>query len=109
MKRRIDSEYPLKYPLELEQGTTIDRLVILRPTGADRLEIDNHLTPDGGLVNPMALQLKMIERLCRLPDLSDVFPGFARHLDDEDVDALGKLVMPDLPSGQTTGGMPSGS
>lgn len=107
MSRPIASEYTLKYPITLKDGTTaVTDVVVLRPQGADRLVIDKYLTPEGGLLSPMAMQLEMIERLCRRPDGGDIFPGFSKVLDDEDIDALGELVMPDLPSGRPTGATP---
>ncbi len=105
-KRPIEGEYTLLYPIEPEQGQPITAVTILRPKGKDRRVLDRYLTPDGGIINPIAMQLEMIERLCRLPDGSDIFAGFADELDDEDLDALGKRVMPDLPNGQPTGGTP---
>lgn len=109
MKRVVENTYRLKHPLTLDSGTVIDQVDIVRPKGKDRRVIDRHITPEGGLINPMAMQLEMIERLCRMPDGGDVFSGFADELDDEDVEELGKLVTPDLPSGQATGGTPSAS
>ncbi len=106
MSRPTEGEYTLKYPLPNGEQPPITKLLILRPKGKDRRVIDRYLTPTGGIINPMGMQLEMIERLCRMPDGSDVFPGFADELDDEDVDALGKLVTPDLPSGQETGATP---
>lgn len=107
MSRPIAGKHTLKYPILLKDGTTeVSEIVIVRPQGADRLIIDNYLTPEGGIVRPMAMQLEMIERLCRKPDGTEIFAGFSRVLDDEDVDALGEFVMPDLPSGRATGGTP---
>lgn len=104
--RPIEGTYKLLYPIEPEQGQPITDVVILRPKGKDRRVLDRYLTPNGGVANPMGMQLEMIERLCRLPDGGDIFAGFADELDDEDVEALGKRVMPDSPSGQPIGATP---
>lgn len=104
--RPIEGEYTLLHPIEPEQGQSITKVIILRPKGKDRRVLDRYLTPEGGIRNPMGMQLEMIERLCRLPDGSDIFAGFADELDDEDVEALGKRVMPDSPNGQKTGATP---
>jgi hypothetical protein len=109
MDRPIESNYTLKYPIPNGTQPPVTDVVVLRPKGKDRRVIDRHVTPDGGIINPVAMHLEMIERLVRLPGGGDIYAGFAEELDDEDVDALGKLVMPDLPSGRPTGGTPSGS
>lgn len=109
MERPIQSKYVLQYPLANGTGAPITEVNILRPKGKDRRVIDRYITPDGGIRDPMAMQLEMIERLCRLPDGGDIYPGFADELDDDDVEALGKLVMPDSPGGRRTGKTPLAS
>lgn len=102
MQRPIKATYTLKYPLVPAQGEPVTDVIVVRSRGKDRRVIDRHYV-NGVLAAPMALQLEMIERLVRRSDGSDIYPGFAEELDEEDVDALGELVMPASDDGPPTG------
>lgn len=91
------SSYKLKHPVTPKEGEPITAVTIRPIKGKDMRLIDRFQT------QPIALTLAMIDQLCQLPDGSDVFPGFADELREEDVDALGKLVMPSDGDGPTTG------
>lgn len=81
--------YTLKYPIAFKSGTTtITEVIVRRPRGKDIREFDRFSG------QPIGLTLAMIDRLCRMPDGSDVFAGFADELDAEDIEALGELVSP---------------
>lgn len=88
----------LKHPIVGKSGETlVTEVHVRRAKGKDLRAADKSASEfDGTLV--------MIERLCQMPDGSDVFPGFADELDAEDIAALGELVTASLPSGQKTGG-----
>jgi len=80
--------YKLKHPITPKGGEAITEVTIRPIKGKDMRLIDKFQT------QPIALTLAMIDQLCQLPDGTDVFPGFSDELLEEDVDALGKLVMP---------------
>lgn len=89
--------YTLKHPITPAEGAPITEVLIRRGKGKDLRIID------GLLDQPMALTLRRIDQLCQFPDGSSVFPGFADELDEEDVEALGELVMPKSVDGPKTG------
>ncbi len=89
--------HKLKHPLQLKSGGTIGEVTVRAITGKDMRLIDKFQN------QPIALTLAMIDQLCQLPDGSDVFPGFADELREDDIDELGKLVMPSDGDGPATG------
>lgn len=89
--------YKLKHPIKPKSGEPIGEVSVRAITGKDMRLIDKFQS------QPIALTLAMIDQLCQLADGSDVFPGFADELREDDIDELGKLVMPSDVDGPTTG------
>lgn len=94
--RKIHAHVPLAHPISLESGSTISEVIVVRPKGSDLKVLDQL----DGHVDIMAT---MIERLCRMPDESDVFPGFADELDVEDFAKLGESAMSLITAALPTG------
>jgi hypothetical protein len=93
----MQGDYTLKHPIVPKQGDPITAVVLRRPKGKDMKAADKAESDFSGT-------LILIERLCSLPDGTDVFPGFADELDVEDIETLGERVEAMLPRGQKTGG-----
>ncbi|UNU43631.1 phage tail assembly protein [Sphingopyxis sp. YF1] len=97
MSRKVHKSYRLATPITPKQGTPITEVLIVRPRGRDLKVLDQI----DGHVEIMAT---MIDRLCRMPDETDVFVGFSDELDVEDFAALGESVMSLITDALPTGG-----
>lgn len=93
----MEGPYTLKHPVRSKDGKLeITDVVIRRPKGKDVKAADK-------APSDLDSTFVMIERLCQMPDGSDVFPGFADELDVEDIEGLGERVAAFTPSGRPTG------
>ncbi len=94
----MEGPYTLKHPItdRSSGAAVVTDVVIRRPKGKDVRAADKASSDIDGT-------FLLIDRLCQMPDGSDVFPGFADELDVEDVEALGERVAALLPSGPRTG------
>lgn len=94
----MEGPYTLKHPITTKAGAApiVTDIVIRRPKGKDVRAADK-------ATSDLDSTFVLIDRLCQMPDGSDVFPGFADELDVEDVEALGERVAALLPSGPRTG------
>ena len=94
----MGGSYALKHPITSKTAgdVIVTEIVIRRPKGKDIRAADK-------ASSDLDSTFVLIDRLCQMPDGSDVFPGFADELDVEDVEALGERVAALLPSGPRTG------
>jgi hypothetical protein len=97
MSRAVHQSYRLAQPITSKQDMLITEVLIVRPRGRDLKVLDQ-------IEGHVEIMATMIDRLCRMPDQTDVFVGFSDALDVEDFAKLGESVMSLITDALPTGG-----